>query len=71
MSQRSYEENGVEWTRLIKVALNNLRWIHPDVKITMTFSDWQDTTTIRDLGSSYKKNEDVKGIVFKPTELDK
>ena len=48
-----------------------MRWIHLDVKVTIAFSDWQEATIIKDLESSYQKNEDVQGIVFKPSKLDK
>ena len=40
MSQRSRAKNDVERAQLLDATLDNLRWIHPDVKITIAFSDW-------------------------------
>ena len=70
MAQRSCDEQGVKQACLIDGAPNDLRWIHPNVKMITTSFDCRNPITIKDLKSSNLINEDVEGIIFKPVELD-
>ena len=49
MAQRSHDGEGVERVLLIDRALDDLRWIHPDVKMASASLTWRHREMIKDL----------------------
>ena len=70
MAQHSRDERSVEWTLLIDGAPDDLRWIHPDVKMVITSHTWHNKNTIRDLEQVYQMSEEVEGLEFQLIEAD-
>ena len=70
MAQRSHDDEGVEWALLIDGALNDLRWIHPDVKMATASLTWRHCGMINDLGQAYWPKEEVDGVEFELIEVD-
>ena len=68
--QRSRDEHGVKQLYLLEVALNDLRWIHLDVKIIVASNKWCNKAIIEDLEQSYRKGEAIDYITFKLAQVD-
>ena len=70
MAKRSQDKQGVDRAWLIDRALDNLRWIHPDVKLTIASLDWSNGEVIKELERNYLMKEKVDGTKFKPVEVN-
>ena len=70
MALRSRDGEGVERALLIDGAPDDLRWIHPDVKMTAASLTWRHREMIKDMEQSYRTKEAVTGVEFEPVEAD-
>ena len=70
MALRSRDDNGVERALLIDGAPDDLRWIHPDVKMTAASLTWRHGEMIKDMEQAYRTKEGVTGVEFEPVEAD-
>ena len=70
MALRSRDEVGVERALLIDGAPDDLRWIHPDVKMANASLTWRHREMIKDMEQAYRAKEEVDGVEFKPVEAD-
>ena len=70
MALRSRDDEGVERALLIDGAPDDLRWIHPDVKMTTASLTWRHREMIKDMEQAYRKKEEVDGVELEPVEAD-
>ena len=70
MAQRSHDGQDVEHVLLINRALDDLWWIHPDVKMVMASHTWCNRGMIKNLKQAYWMKEEVDDVEFKPVEAD-
>ena len=54
----------VERVCLVDEALDDLRWIHLDIKMTIISFEWCNKDTIKELEQVYRTNEEVQGLEF-------
>ena len=66
MAQRSRDGEGVERALLIDGAPDDLRWMHPDVKMASASLTWRHQEMIKDMEQAYWANEEVDGVEFEP-----
>ena len=62
MAQRSHGEQGVTHAHLLDVAPDDLRWIYPNIRMTITSNEWHNEATIKDLEQTYRMNKVIKGM---------
>ena len=55
---------------LLDAALNDLRWLHLDVKMTMASNKWRNEAIIKDLRQTYHKKKAIDGIEFPSIKVD-
>ena len=53
MVQKSYDKKEVDWQFLLDTALDDLRWIYPNVKMIVASNKWRNKATIKNLDQSY------------------
>ena len=53
MPKQSQDEHAVERARLIDRAPDDVRWIHPDVKITTASFHWRDLNNVKEWENYY------------------
>ena len=71
MAQSLHGDQGVEWVLLIDGALDDLQWIHPNVKMTKTSHNWRHRGMIKDMEQAYWTKEEVDGVEFEPVKAIK
>ena len=49
ITQRSRDKSSIEQVHILDVALDDLKWIHPNVKMTMASNELHNKAIIKDL----------------------
>ena len=70
MAERSRDEQGIERAQMVEEGLDDLRWVHPKVKMATTSLHWRNPKNIKELETHFRTEEEMDGIDFKPVELD-
>ena len=70
MAKQSRDDQGGERAWIVEGGPDDLRWVHPEVKMATVSLHWHDPENIKELKTHFQTEEEMEGIDFEPVELD-